>query len=427
MFGERVRNSLYGIPQPAFDVPYKRRRLMGMPMYIINDPDMIGRVFLDNKANYERPSIGRRVLRPVVGNSLLNAEGEDWKLQRRIVAPTFAPHAVEGMTAIMANSTLRQMETWPTGKTRIDMAAMATKTTMAIIADALFSGDPRLAGGTAARHIDNLVAVAGQARPLTLLGLMEWDPAPSMVRARRSRRYLRQTLDQMVLERGPSGGGDDFFGGLIRSLHQQMPAIEARKLAVDNAITFYIAGHETTANALTWAVYLLAGQPDLQAQARAEAQAAMTGDLATVADRLPLLRRILDETMRLYPPAIFVTREAMADDQLGDIAVRKGDLLVFYPWIIHRHRALWTNPDQFDPGRFSAENKAKMHRFQYIPFGAGPRICVGARFAVTEALIVLACWLSQKRFAIPAGFNPDPAGSITLRARGGMPLNVVPI
>ena len=131
--------------------------------------------------------------------------------------------------------------------------------------------------------------------------------------------------------------------------------------------------------------------------------------------------------MRLYPPAIFVTREAMADDQLGEIAVKKGDLMVFYPWIIHRHRKLWDNPDQFDPSRFAPENKAKHHRFQYIPFGAGPRICVGARFAVTEALIVLAHWLSEKWFSVPAGFNPDPAGSITLRARGGMPLSVEPV
>ncbi len=427
MFGERVRNSLHGISEPAFDVPYKLRRLMGIPMYIINDPDMIGRVFLDNKVNYERPSIGRRILRPVVGNSLLNAEGEDWKIQRRIVAPTFSPHAVEGMSAIMAHSAQQQMANWPAGKARLDMAAIATKTTMAIIADALFSGDVRLASGAAAKHIDNLVAVAGQARLLTLLGLMEWDPSPAMVRARRSRRYLRQTLEQMVVERGPGGGANDFFGGLIRTLHEQMPADEARMLAVDNAITFYIAGHETTANALTWAVYLLAKQPALQEQARTEAIAALSADIETAASRMPLLRQILDETMRLYPPAIFVTREAMADDQLGEIAVKKGDLMVFYPWIIHRHRRLWENPDQFDPQRFTPENKAKMHRFQYIPFGAGSRICVGARFAVTEALIVLATWLQNKRFSAPAGFNPDPAGSITLRARGGMPLSVEPI
>jgi cytochrome P450 len=427
MFGERLRNALYGIPEPAFDVPYQKRRLFGMPMYIVSDPDMIGRVFLDNKVNYERPFIGRRILRPVMGNSLLNAEGEDWKLQRKIVAPTFAPHAVEGMTQLMAQSTARQMASWPEGRSRIDMAKMATQTTMAVIADALFSGDPRLTSGTAIQNIENMIKVGGQARPLSLLGLSEWDPSPVMVRARRSRDYLRGTLNDMVAERGPDGGANDFFGGLIRTFHEQMPADEARKLAVDNAITFYIAGHETTANALTWAIYLLAAQSEYQDAARVEATAALAGDIETAAERMPLLRRILDETMRLYPPAIFVTREAMADDQLGDLAVKKGDLLVFYPWILHRHRKLWDNPDSFDPDRFLPENKAKQHRFQYIPFGAGPRICVGARFAVTEALIVLAHWLTARRFLMSEGFKPMPAGSVTLRATGGMPLIIAPL
>lgn len=427
LFGERLRNALYGIPEPAFDVPFQKRRLFGMPMYIINDPDMIGRVFLDNKVNYERPNIGRRILRPVVGNSLLNAEREDWKLQRKIVAPTFAPHAVEGMTQLMADSTATQMATWPDGRTRLDMAKVATQTTMAVIADTLFSGDHRLASGIAMQHIENMIAVAGQARPLSLLGLTEWDPAPAMIRARRSRDYLRNTLDDMVAERGPDGGVNDFFGGLIRTLHDQMPADEARKLAVDNAITFYIAGHETTANALTWAIYLLAAQPDLQDQVRKEADAALAGDIETAAEKMPLLRRILDETMRLYPPAIFITREAMADDKLGELIVKKGDLLVFYPWIIHRHRKLWEEPDSFNPDRFLPENKAEQHRFQYIPFGAGPRICVGARFAVTEALIVLAHWLTARRFSMPDGFEPRPAGSITLRATSGMQLIVEPL
>jgi cytochrome P450 len=427
MFGERVRNALYGIPEPIFDVPYKKRSLMGMPMYVINDPDMIGRIFLDNKVNYERPSIGRRILRPVIGNSLLNAEREDWKLQRKIVAPTFAPHAVEGMAGLMAATTHRQMASWPAQAARMDMAKTSTQTTMAIIADTLFSGEPRLASAQAAQHIDNLVAVAGQARPLTLLGLMEWDPAPVMVRARRSRRYLRQTLEQMVIERGRDGGKDDFFGRLIKSFHTQMPATEARMLSVDNAITFYIAGHETTANALTWASFLLADQPDLQEQARAEAQAALAGDIETAAERMPLLRQILDETMRLYPPAIFVTREAMADDMLGALQIKKGDLLVIYPWIIHRHRALWDQPDSFIPERFAPGNKARQHRFQYLPFGAGPRICVGARFAVTEALIVLAHWLTARRFSVPAGFTPLAAGSITLRTKNGMALKIEPV
>jgi cytochrome P450 len=227
-----------------------------------------------------------------------------------------------------------------------------------------------------------------------------------------------------VRDRGPDGGGDDFFGGLIRALHEQFPAEQARTLAVDNAITFYVAGHETTANALAWSIYLLAAQPAVQERARAEAVAALGGDVATLADRTPYIRQILDEAMRLYPPAPRFDREAVADDMLGEHQIQKGDLVSLWPWVSHRHRKLWDNPDAFDPDRFAPEAKAKLHKFQYFPFGGGPRVCVGARFAVVEALIILTHWLAARRFSLPPGFKPYPTGSVTLRPRDGMPLIV---
>jgi len=231
-----------------------------------------------------------------------------------------------------------------------------------------------------------------------------------------------------VRERGPSGGADDFFGDLIRALREQYDTDEAETLAVDNAITFYVAGHETTASALAWTIYLLAVQPALQEGARDEAQTALNGgDAETLADRLPLLRAILDEALRLYPPAPNFSREMLADDELDGVHVRRGDLIGIFPWVIHRHRTLWDNPDAFDHRRFLGEAKARQHRYQYIPFGAGPRVCIGARFAITEALIILAQWLAARRFSRPDDFAPDPVGSVTLRARGGMPLWVKPV
>ena len=128
--------------------------------------------------------------------------------------------------------------------------------------------------------------------------------------------------------------------------------------------------------------------------------------------------------MRLYPPAPRFDREAVGDDMLGEHAIKKGDLVSLWPWVIQRHRKLWDNPDAFDHTRFAPEAKAKLHKFQYIPFGGGPRVCVGARFAVVEALIILAYWLSARRFSLPPGFRPDPVGTVTLRPRGGMPLMV---
>jgi cytochrome P450 len=419
-FGERLRNTIYGWPEPAFDDFYRLRRVLGFNVHIVTRPDAVGRVLLDNKENYLRPRIAQRILSPLVGNGLLSSEGEDWRKQRKIVAPTFAPGAVAKMSKTIADVAERQTQVWLRGTIRMDMACVATDATMAIIADTLFSGDKRLTTRAAGEHIDNLVVASGQARFSTMLGIQDLDPSPLMRRARKGRVYLRSTLTALVRERGPSGGGDDFFGGLIRSLHEQFPHDEAESLAVDNAITFYVAGHETTANALAWTIYLLAAQPALQDAARDEARAALQGDTETLAERLPLLHQILDEAMRLYPPAPRFDREAVADDVLDGHPVKTGDLVSIWPWVIQRHRKLWENPDIFDHTRFEPQAKAKLHRFQYLPFGGGPRVCVGARFAVTEALIILAYWLSARRFSLPEGFVPNPVGTVTLRPKGGM-------
>lgn len=427
LFGERLRNTIYGWPESAFDEFYRKRRVLGFTVHIVTDPDLVERVLLGNKDNYLRPRIAQRILSPLIGNGLLSSEGEDWRKQRRIVAPTFAPGAVGKMAGTIARVAARQVEGWLRGAIRTDMARAATDATMQIIADTLFSSDARLTTRAAGEHIDNLVMASGQARISTILGLQDFDISPTMARARRGRIYLRNTLTALVRERGPSGGADDFFGGLIRALYDQFPAAEAEALAVDNAITFYVAGHETTSNALAWTIYLLAAQPALQEEARAEAVAALDGDVATLADRAPLLRQILDEAMRLYPPAPRFDREALAADRLGEVELAPGDLVSIWPWLIHRHRKLWDNPDAFDHKRFAPEAKAKLHRFQYMPFGGGQRVCVGARFAIVEALVILAHWLAARRFSLPAGFTPYPMGTVTLRPKGGMWLVMEPV
>lgn len=419
-FGERLRNTIYGWPEPAFDVGIRTRKVLGFTVHIVSEPSAVERVLLGNKANYERPGIARRILSPLIGNGLLTAEGEDWRQQRRIVAPTFAPGAVAAMAPLMDAAAQREVAGWPQRDTRLDLAQAATRTTTAIIADALFGGDSRLVDPAAARHIETMLTAAGQARFMTMLGLQELDPSPAMRRARVSRAWLRSTLTDLVRERGPQGGADDFFGGLIRALNDQFPPEEAAELAVDNAITFYVAGHETTANALAWTVYCLAAQPALQEEARAEAVAALALPVAERAAALPLLHQILEESLRLYPPAPRFDREALGEDVLAGTMIAKGHLISIWPWVIHRHRALWVDPDRFDHTRFAPEARAKHHRFQYIPFGGGPRVCVGARFATVEALIILARWLAARRFSVPDGWRPDPFGSVTLRPRGGM-------
>jgi cytochrome P450 len=305
-----------------------------------------------------------------------------------------------------------------------DMAGEATVTTMRVIAGTLFAGDPRLTSDVGLAHIAAALEAMSGARLPALLGLPVVPYNRKMLAGLRGQKYLRQTLSEVVRDRLPDGGRDDFLGRLIRALYDRFEPDEAVALAVDNAATFYIAGHETTANAVTWALFLLSEQPELQDSAAAEARAAIAfgADDPDLPDRLPLLRAIFEETLRLYPPAPRMDRQAVELDRIGGEAVEPGHIVS--PWLIHRHKDHWNDPDAFDHSRFSPEAKAARHRYQYIPFGAGPRVCVGARFATAEALSILAHWLSRWRFAPAPVRIVQPSGMVTLRPKGGLPLHL---
>lgn len=423
-FGERSRNAVHGYTHQAFEVWNLRARVFQLNVFFPRHPDMIEHVLLTNAANYNKPDLVKRVLYPMIGQGLIMADGDLWRSQRKLVAPNFAPGAVAGLTATMVNAVEREMAHWPQSG-RIDIAEAATHTTMRIITDALFSGDPRLLSDEAARHITAALESVGSVRLSAILGIPAF-PSPTVRRGQKGRKYLRRTLGDIVAERGPEGG-DDFLGGMIRDFHQRFDREDAVALATDNAATFYVAGHETTANALSWSIYLLSNVPDVQERARAEAIAALDGEAATLPERLPYLRQVVDEALRLYPPAPRFDRQAVAEDDLMGERVKPGDIVSIWPWLIHRHKKLWDNPDAFDPDRFAPGTEAKRHRFQYIPFGGGPRICVGARFAVVEALVILAHWLANRRFTPVEDHKIELYGAVTLRPRGGLPVNIAPL
>jgi cytochrome P450 len=424
--GEHARNGVAGWSELAFDSWYLKRNVLGTVVHLPRRPDMVEHVLLTNAANYVRPRMVRRIFAPFIGEGLFNSNAELWRTQRKLVAASFAPGAVAQLTSLMAEGAARQIAGWPQRGT-IDIAQVATETTLRIIADALFSSDPRITTPEAMAHIEAALVAVGRIRVAALLGFPNLRIGRVAKRGERGREYLRATLEAIVAERGPDGG-PGFLGGLIRDLHDRFSPEQARRLAVDNAATFYVAGHETTATALAWSIYLLSNTPEIQDRARAEAQAALAGGgLATVAERLPYLRQVLDEAMRLYPPAPRIEREAAGDDEFCGIGVREGEHVSIWPWVIHRHRQLWDNPDAFDPDRFAPGSEASRHRFQYIPFGGGPRVCVGARFATIEALVVLAHWLSARRFAPLPGFTPNPVATVTLRPQGGLPVEVMPV
>ena len=421
-FGERARTAVHGWSQRAFEIRYFRRNVLGYTVHIPLDPGLVQRVLLDNAGNYVKPDLVRKLLTPTIGRGLLSSDGALWREQRRIVAANFAPGAVDGLVPAFAGAAEAAMAHWQAGRIE-DMAARSTATTMRVIADALFAGDPRLTTEAAMTHIAAAMEGVSEARLQVLLGLplMPWSRRG--LRAHRGQRFLRRTLTHVVQDRLPDGGPDDFLGRLIRALNDRFEPDEALALAVDNAATFYLAGHETTANALTWTLFLLSERPELQESAAAEAEAALAAGTQDpdLPERLPLLRRILEESMRIYPPVPRFDRQAVAADRLGEAEVAPGDLVSIWPWLLHRHRALWDDPDAFDPDRFGPGG-AERHRFQYIPFGGGPRVCVGLRFATAEALTILSHWLARWRFAPVPGREVRLSGMVTLRPKGGLPL-----
>ena len=421
--GERARTLVYGWSERAFREWHLERNVLGYRVHIPLHPDSVQRVLLDNAANYEKPGLVKRLLAPVIGRGLLSSDGSLWRDQRRIVAASFTPPAVDALVPVFVDVAQGAAASWSGG--RRDMAREATAATMRIISNALFSGDERLTSAEAMGHIAAALAGVSEARLQVLLNLPMIPVSLRGYRGRRGQIYLRRTLTNLVRERLAGGAPDDFVTNMIHALRERFPAEQAIALAVDNAATFYLAGHETTANAVTWTLYLLARQPELQDDAAAEAAEALAvGTDAALPERLPLLRMVVEESLRLYPSAPRFDREAVAADRLGDHEIRAGDIVSIWPWLIHRHKELWNDPDAFDHRRFEPARKAERHRFQYIPFGGGPRTCVGARFAMAEGLSILAAWLAGWRFAPVPGHGVTLSGSVTLRPAGGLPLVV---
>ena len=423
--GERARTAVYGWSKLAFQLPYMRRKVLGFNVHIPIDPDLVQRVLLDNAANYVKPDVVKRLLAPAIGEGLLTSDGGLWREQRRIVAANFAPAPVDALVPAFGRVGREALERWRPGVR--DMALEATRATMRVISNTLFGGDPRLTSDAAMAHIAAALEGVSEARLQAMLGLprIPWTRRGWV--AQRGQTYLRRTLESVVRERLPDGGADDFLGRLVRGLGERFEPARVAALAADNAMTFYLAGHETTANAVTWTLYLLSEQPDLQEHVASEAAAALAGgEDAQLAERLPLLRKVLDESLRLYPPAPRFDRQAVADDRLGDEEVRPGDIVSIWPWLIHRHETLWEAPDAFVPERFAPDRREGRHRFQFIPFGGGPRLCVGMRFATVEALAVLAHWLAGWKFAPLPGHAVRVSGMVTLRPAGGLPLRAEP-
>jgi cytochrome P450 len=425
-----ARNLLTAVPREAYEVPYRRARTLNFVFHGVSDPEAIKHVFVDNAANYRRPRLVQRILRPAIGEGLFTAEGDAWRSQRRLMTPAFLPSAVAAFAPLFAEAAAhaaRRLAGRADGEVA-DMAEEATRATLAVIDGALFSGESDMPFDETSTLVRAFMGGSTEITFGLMLGQAVLDMAPRQRLARRARRVLTSRMAAFIHRRAEEPDPpEDFVSRLYRAFLAEHPRDEAMQLTLDNALTFFVAGHETTANGLAWALYLLSGDAQAQGWAREEAQAAWAAagdDANAVLPRLPYLKMVWDETLRLYPPVHRIDREALGDDEVCGHRVRKGETITVWPWILHRHKALWREPELFNPENFDPEAKAGRPRFQYLPFGAGSRMCIGMGFAEAEALILLSKWVAQYSFAPAPGHAVQPHADFSLRPQGGLPLIV---
>ena len=393
----------------------------GVRWHMLMDPDAIRRVLLEELENYPKSDVTKNLLRPAIGESLFIAEGAHWRWQRRAAAPVFSHRNVSALAPVMsaaAEASLARIEA--ADKRASDIYAEMVRATFDITASVTLSGSALFSSDEVHRAIDAYIAAAGKLSLFDILGLPMWVPRPSRVMAGASLKQMKTIADDAVNSRRSAGAGnvpdllDLLLEGEDPETGRSMSTAELR----DNLLTFIVAGHETTALTLAWAFYLCAFDQDVQDKARAEAQSVLQGRTATAADlpNLPYCRMIIDEALRLYPPAALVSRTAQAPDTLAGREVKKGDTVMIPIYALHRNALLWDDPDAFRPERFAE----KPQRYAYLPFGDGPRICIGASFALQEAVIILATLLAKRRFFPVQGKTPDPVMILTLRPEGGV-------
>lgn len=401
---------------------------MALRWHMAMDPTALRRVMIENVENYPKSAVTKNLLRPAIGDSMFNAEGAHWRWQRQAAAPTFSARNILGLSPIMTAAAAESVDRLSAhiGK-QTDVVDEMVRATFTVISDVTFSDTTGVIKAEEVhRALDAYLTDAAKVSILDMLNAPEWVPRPMRLLQKRQINKLKSLTNDVIHSRRTNGKRDipDLLDMLIAGVDPETKRQMNNKDVRDNLLAFIVAGHETTSLALSWALYLLALHPDIQDRARQEAQSVLQGRICEGADvaQLPYIRQIIDETMRLYPPAPLVSRTALQSDTLCGREIRKRDTLIIPIYAIHRHHLYWKDPDYFDPDRFA--DRKSIERFSYLPFGDGPRICIGASFAIQEAVIILSSVLSKLKFTWPGGPDPVPTMILTLRPEGGLNLGV---
>lgn len=434
-----LRNPLELWGEPSYTLPWIQTRFFRERTLIVNDPGLIRHVLVDNATNYRMSDIRQLILRPILRDGLLTAEGEVWKRSRKAVSPVFTPRHANGFAGQM----LRQSEDYAIkyesagrdGKV-FEIAADMTELTFAMLADTLFSGEIVTSSDSFADDVNALLHRMGRVDPMDLLRAPSWVPRVTRIGGQKVldkfRNIVRQTMDaRLARMRADRASAPDDFLTLL--LDQAATGGLTNDEIEDNILTFIGAGHETTARALAWTLYCVANTPHIREAMEEEIDRVLAQDVEPVKwlDLMPYARAAFEEALRLYPPAPSINRAAIAADRWTDakgetVEIEAGVTVLIMPWTLHRHELYWDKPRAYIPERFLPENRAKIGRFQFLPFGAGPRVCIGATFALQEAVIALAVLMHRFRFDMTDKTRPWPVQKLTTQPQNGLPMRVTP-
>lgn len=393
------------------------------PLYLVSAPELIEQILVKQHHAFIKDKF-TRILIDSLGHGLLTSEGDLWRRQRRLIQPAFHHDRIQSYVALMAAEAARMLDAWP-AEGRRDVHVDLMQLTAEIVARALFSsavgGDAALVQKSIAVMMARYRGVAGTGIPLPL-GI----PSPGNLRFRAALKRMDALLYGVIEKRRTqSEDRSDLLGMLLAAKDDDAGRMSDRQLR-DEVVTLFVAGHETTALTLGFALYLLAGDAEAQRWLGEELDSVL-GGRAPALDDLPKLERtaaVVKESMRLYPPAWAIGREALEDVELGGYRLEKGSQIAISQWALHRDARRFANPTRFEPARWLGDLEARLPRFAYMPFGGGPRVCIGNAFAQTEAIIVLASVAARFRFERTPGFRLRLEPSITLRPRSGIPLAV---
>jgi cytochrome P450 len=405
-------------------------RLLTQRACLLAHPDHAKRVLQDRHAYYDKNTWDFRLLKPVLGDSLLTTDGPVWLRQRRLMQPAFHKRRIDAFGSVMIDQTARMCERWTTHAASddvLDVAAEMNRLTLDIVTEALFGtqvGDQAALVGESVRRLsESFVADIGT--PLGFLSIFLKRP---LGRARRPATALHAVVQEIIERRlaAPDDDRDDLLALLLAARDEDTGERMDPTLLRNQVLTLFVAGHETTSNALAWTWYLLSTNPGVAERLRAELAQALGGRTPTI-DDLPQLRyarMVVEESMRLYPPAWATSRNPTEDDEIDGVRIAKGTLVFLSPYLTHRHPDFWPHPERFEPERFEPERVKDRHRFAYFPFGGGPHLCIGETFAMTEATLVLATLAQRFRLDLAPGAHVEPAPLVTLRPRDGLPMRL---